>query len=134
ENVVLGREPIRGALLDLDGAARELEQLSAKYRLALEPRRLVAELSVGEAQRVEIVKVLWRGADVLILDEPTAVLTPAEVDELFDVLRGLVADGKTVVVVTHKLDEVLALASRVSAMRRGELVASLDPRATPARD
>ncbi|HZS39680.1 MAG TPA: ABC transporter ATP-binding protein [Polyangia bacterium] len=134
ENVVLGREPTRGPLLDLDGAARELEALSERYRLALEPRRLVSELSVGEAQRVEIVKVLWRGADVLILDEPTAVLTPAEVDELFAVLRGLVASGKTVVLVTHKLDEVLALAARVTVLRRGEVVAAMETRGATAAE
>jgi simple sugar transport system ATP-binding protein len=132
ENVVLGREPRLGPFVDRKRAEREIAELSDRFGLAVEPRRLVSSLSVGEAQRVEIVKVLWRGADVLILDEPTAVLTPPEVAELFDVLRGLVADGKTVVLVTHKLDEVLALATRVTVMRRGGVVASLDPRASTA--
>ena len=107
-------------------AEREIAELSERFGLRVEPRRLVSALSVGEAQRVEILKVLWRGADVLILDEPTAVLTPLEVDELFGVLRGLVADGgKTVVLVTHKLDEVLALADarHRHAPRRGGGVA-----------
>jgi simple sugar transport system ATP-binding protein len=124
ENVVLGREPVRGVRLDVESAEREIAALGEKHGLEVDPRRLVSELSVGEAQRVEIVKVLWRGADVLILDEPTAVLTPLEVEQLFEVLRALQRDAKTVVLVTHKLDEVLALASRVTVMRRGEVVES----------
>ncbi|MDB4970702.1 MAG: heme transporter ATP-binding protein [Myxococcales bacterium] len=132
ENVVLGKEPWLGPFVNRRRAEREVAELSERFGLRVDARRLVSQLSVGEQQRVEILKVLWRGADVLILDEPTAVLTPPEVAELFDVLRGLVADGKTVIVVTHKLDEVLALATRVTVMRRGELVASLDPRATTA--
>jgi simple sugar transport system ATP-binding protein len=132
ENVVLGREPTRGPFVDTARAEREIAALSARFGLGVEPRRLVSSLSVGEAQRVEIVKVLWRGADVLILDEPTAVLTPLEVGALFEVLGGLVADGKTVILVTHKLDEVLALATRVTVMRKGEVVAAIDPRTTSA--
>src|SRR5687767_14002380 len=88
ENVMLGREVMRGPVLKAEAAARQLDELAEGYGLALDPRRLVGDLSVGEQQRVEIVKVLWRGAEVLILDEPTAVLTPAEVAELFRVLRG----------------------------------------------
>jgi simple sugar transport system ATP-binding protein len=130
ENVMLGHEVLDGAFLDVEAAANQLEALSKQFGLALDPRRLVSELGVGEAQRVEIVKVLWRGAEVLILDEPTAVLTPLEVDELFVVLRGLVKGGKTVIIVTHKLDEVLALADRVSVMRRGELVETVDAKQT----
>jgi len=126
ENVVLGREPVRGGRLDLATAEREIAQLAERHGLALDSHRLVGELSVGEAQRVEIVKVLWRGADVLILDEPTAVLTPLEVEQLFDVLRALQRDGKTVVLVTHKLDEVLALAGRVTVLRRGEVVSEME--------
>jgi ABC-type uncharacterized transport system ATPase subunit len=132
ENVVLGREPTRGPFVDGKRAARELGELSARYGLSVDPARLVSSLSVGEAQRVEICKVLWRGADVLILDEPTAVLTPPEVAQLFAVLRTLVAGGKTVVLVTHKLDEVLALATRVTVLRRGAVVAALDARTTTA--
>jgi simple sugar transport system ATP-binding protein len=134
ENVVLGREPVRGPFVDARRAEREVAELSARFGLAVAPRRLVSSLSVGEAQRVEIVKVLWRGADVLILDEPTAVLTPLEVGELFAVLRQLVGDGKTVILVTHKLDEVLTLATRATIMRRGEVVATVDPRATTAAE
>src|SRR6185369_11850594 len=94
-----------------------------KHGLSLDPRRLLGSLSVGEAQRVEILKVLYRGARTLILDEPTAMLTPLEVGPLLDMLRGLVAGGATVLIVTHKLAEVLALASQVTVLRQGEVVA-----------
>lgn len=122
ENVVLGQEPRRAGLLDLGKAAGEIRALSQKFGLDVDPEARVEDLSVGQQQRVEIIKVLWRGADVLILDEPTAVLTPGEVRDLFAVLRGLVADGMTVVLITHKLDEVLAIATKVTVMRRGAFV------------
>jgi simple sugar transport system ATP-binding protein len=125
ENVILGRELRRGLLLDLGRAAAEIRALSQKFGLDVEPGVRVEDLSVGQQQRVEILKVLWRGCDVLILDEPTAVLTPGEVRDLFAVLRGLVADGMTVVLITHKLDEVLEIADRVTVMRRGAVVAEL---------
>ena len=133
ENVILGRELLRGPLLDLGRAAGELRALSRKFGLDVDPEQRVEELSVGQQQRVEIVKVLWRGCDVLILDEPTAVLTPGEVRDLFKVLRGLVADGMTVVLITHKLDEVLEVADHVTVMRRGAVVAEL-PRAELSAD
>ena len=126
ENVVLGQEPRRRGLLDLERAAAEIRALSQKFGLDVDPDARVEELSVGQQQRVEIVKVLWRGCDVVILDEPTAVLTPSEVRDLFAVLRGLVTDGMTIVLITHKLDEVLAIANRVTVMRRGERVAEYD--------
>ncbi|HET7500418.1 MAG TPA: ABC transporter ATP-binding protein [Kofleriaceae bacterium] len=126
ENVVLGQEPGRLGLVDLPRAAAEIRKLSQRFGLDVEPEVRVEDLSVGQQQRVEILKVLWRGCDVIILDEPTAVLTPAEVRDLFTVLRGLVKDGVTVVLITHKLDEVLALATRVTVMRRGERVAEYD--------
>ncbi|HEX4421440.1 MAG TPA: ABC transporter ATP-binding protein [Kofleriaceae bacterium] len=126
ENVVLGQEPRRAGLVDLGRAAAEIRALSQKFGLDVDPEARVEDLSVGQQQRVEILKVLWRGCDVVILDEPTAVLTPAEVRDLFAVLRGLVKDGMTVVLITHKLDEVLALASRVTVMRRGERVAEYE--------
>src|SRR5687767_9291676 len=122
ENVVLGREPRRGAFLDLGPTAKQIRELSERLGLAVEPDRIVESLSVGEQQRVEIVKILWRGADVLLLDEPTAVLSPPEVHELFAVLRKLALEGKTIVLVTHKLDEVEAIADRITVMRRGEVV------------
>lgn len=126
ENVVLGQEPRRAGLLDLARAASEIRTLSQKFGLDVDPDARVEDLSVGQQQRVEILKVLWRGCDVVILDEPTAVLTPAEARDLFTVLRGLVQDGMTVVLITHKLDEVLAIATRVTVMRRGERVAEYE--------
>ncbi|HTE56407.1 MAG TPA: ABC transporter ATP-binding protein [Kofleriaceae bacterium] len=122
ENVILGREPLRRGLLDLGRASDEIRALSGKFGLDVDPSARIEDLSVGQQQRVEILKVLWRGCDVLILDEPTAVLTPGEVRDLFAVLRGLVAEGMTIVLITHKLDEVLAIADRVTVMRRGKVV------------
>jgi simple sugar transport system ATP-binding protein len=126
ENVVLGREPIRGGFLDLEKAETELRALSKKYGLEVHPEKRVEDLSVGEQQRVEIIKVLWQGCDILILDEPTAVLTPLEVEQLFEVLRGLVAEGVSVVMITHKLDEVVAIADDITVMRRAKVVDKLE--------
>ncbi len=134
ENVVLGHEPSRGGLLDLNTASGQIRELSHKFGLDVDPEARIEELSVGQQQRVEILKVLWRGCDVLILDEPTAVLTPGEVRDLFDVLRGLVAEGMTVVLITHKLDEVLAIADRVTVMRRGAVVAEMERGGLSAAD
>jgi len=123
ENIVLGREP-RSALGGLDRAAaeREVAALAERYHLPVEPRARVGGLAVGVQQRVEILKALHHGARVLILDEPTAVLAPHEVDELFQVLRALNAQGTTIVLITHKLAEVKALARRVTVMRDGRVV------------
>jgi len=124
ENVVLGREPVTAGLLSLDTAIADLQKLGARYGLDVDPLAEVSTLSVGEAQRVEILKVLWRGAEILILDEPTQILTPTEVEALFAILRELAAAGKTVILVTHKLDEVMALCQKVTVMRAGEVVAT----------
>jgi ABC-type uncharacterized transport system ATPase subunit len=125
ENIVLGWEPRRGLRLDRRAAVARIEQLSRDYGMALEPDRLVAELGVGQRQRVEIAKVLFRGARILILDEPTAVLVPQEVDELFRNLRELKGQGVTVIFISHKLDEVQAAADTVTVMRAGTTVATL---------
>ncbi|HUO51641.1 MAG TPA: ABC transporter ATP-binding protein [Gemmatimonadaceae bacterium] len=133
ENVVLGREPHRGPALDLRRARAEVAEVAARYGLRVEPSRMVGELSVGEAQRVEILKALFRGARLLILDEPTAVLSPPEVQELWRVLRALRAGGGTIVLITHKLDEVMQVSDRITVMRRGETVARMTTRdTTPA--
>ncbi|MCG8422551.1 MAG: ABC transporter ATP-binding protein [Proteobacteria bacterium] len=134
ENVVLGLEPRRRGLLDLSRATAEIVDLTGRFHLDVEPSARIEDLSVGQQQRVEILKMLWRGCDVLILDEPTAVLTPGEVRGLFETLRGLVADGMTVVLITHKLDEVLAIADRVTVMRRGEVVSEMDGKGLKADD
>jgi simple sugar transport system ATP-binding protein len=122
ENLVLGRELRRGWSLDRGGAEREVRALSERTGLRVEPSRLVSDLSVGEAQRVEILRTLYRGANVLILDEPTAVLSPPEVRELWKVLRHLRDDGGTVILITHKLDEVIEISETITVMRAGRTV------------
>ncbi len=125
ENVVLGREPSRWGRMDLDRACTEVAATCERFGFKLDPRARVDTLTVGSQQKVEIVKALHRGAQVLILDEPTAVLTPQEADDLFRVTRGLAAGGRTVVFISHKLREVLSVADRVAVMRRGKLVAQV---------
>ncbi|WP_423207936.1 ABC transporter ATP-binding protein [Paracoccus yeei] len=125
ENVILGAED--GALLrpSLARARGELQRLAREYELQVDPDALVEDLSVGHQQRVEILKALYRQADILILDEPTGVLTPAEADHLFRILRGLRDEGKTIILITHKLREIMEITDNVSVMRRGEMVASV---------
>ncbi len=122
ENVVLGREPLRGPALDMARAVSDVERVADEYGLRIHARRTVSDLSVGEAQRVEILKTLFRGARLLILDEPTAVLSPPEVSDLWRVLRGLKANGGTIVLITHKLSEVIEVSDRVTVMRQGRTV------------
>ncbi|MBB6175168.1 simple sugar transport system ATP-binding protein [Nocardiopsis mwathae] len=131
ENVVLGAEGRHGIGAKARAAIREL---SRQYGLGVEPDRLMEELGVGDRQRVEILKVLYRGARTIILDEPTAVLVPQEVDELFANLRELKREGLTVIFISHKLDEVLSVADEITVIRRGTTVASVDPAATTARE
>ncbi|MGH2663717.1 MAG: ABC transporter ATP-binding protein [Actinomycetota bacterium] len=128
ENIVLGAEG--GPLVDYDGAARKVDELARSYGFLVAPQARVEDLSVGEEQRVEILKALYRGVDLLILDEPTAVLTPSEARDLFDNLRRLRESGKTVVFISHKLDEVLAIADRITVLRRGRVVGMTRPRET----
>jgi len=125
ENVILGVEG--GALLSkgIADARRELNRLEREYELQVDPDAIVADLPVGLQQRVEILKALYRGAETLILDEPTSVLTPAEADHLFRVLRQLRDQGKTIILITHKLREIMAVTDNVSVMRRGEIVATM---------
>jgi len=126
ENVMLGAE---GGPLLAEGASairKRLDELGREYGLEVDPAAIVGELSVGLQQRVEILKALVRGAEILVLDEPTAVLTPAEADQLFEMLRVLKSENKTVIFITHKLREIMSLTDRVSVMRRGEMVATFD--------
>ncbi|HKS60603.1 MAG TPA: ATP-binding cassette domain-containing protein, partial [Xanthobacteraceae bacterium] len=123
ENVVLGTRPLASLRLDLAGARRKLTALMADSGLDVPPDRRVSRLSVGEKQRLEILKVLYRGARILVLDEPTAVLTPQEVEGLFVVLRRLVANGLSIIFISHKLNEVLAIADRIAVLRAGAKVA-----------
>ena len=134
ENVVLGAEPGTFGRLDVRAARRGIKRISDAYGLGVQPDRLVSELGVGDRQRIEILKVLYRGARILILDEPTAVLVPQEVDELFANLRELKAEGITVLFISHKLDEVLAVADEITVIRRGTTVATVRPdEVTPRR-
>ncbi len=123
ENIVLATEPRRaGVLLDYDGAERRVRELSARYGLIVDPTARVDRTTVGQQQRVEILKALYRGAEILILDEPTAVLTPQEAKELFEIIRSLTTQGKSIIFITHKLNEVLEIADRITTLRRGVVV------------
>ena len=129
ENIVLASEPTHGGvLLDYDDAVRQVRALSEQFGLAVDAEALVQDIGVGQEQRVEILKALYRGAHILILDEPTAVLTPHEALELFEIVRGLKEQGKTIVFITHKLKEVLEIADRITVLRRGKKIETV-PRA-----
>src|SRR5687767_13850010 len=125
ENVVLGVEDKALLKPSLDKARKELERLEHEYNLEVDPDAIIEDISVGQQQRVEILKALYRGAEVLILDEPTGVLTPAEADDLFRVLRVLREQGKTIILITHKLREIMAITAYVSVMRQGAMVDTL---------
>jgi simple sugar transport system ATP-binding protein len=123
ENIVLGTEPVRdGVFLDERGAEARVRELSERFGLAVNPAAYVGEITVGQEQRVEILKALYRGADLLVLDEPTAVLTPQEASELFEIIRSLKADGKSIIFISHKLNEVLEIADRITVLRRGKKI------------
>ncbi len=124
ENVALGVKSSRGPLLDLQRVTRRVDELSEQYGLKVDPQAYIWQLAVGEQQRVEILKALYRGADLLVLDEPTAVLTPQEVDDLFIILRQMAKDGRALIFISHKLHEVLAISERVTVLRDGRVVGS----------
>ena len=131
ENVMLGVESVKnGIFLDRATAAERIRRISQQYGLEVDPEAYVKTLPVGVQQRVEIIKLLYREADILILDEPTAVLTPQEVEELFKVIRSLVAQGKSVIFITHKLKEVMAIADRITVLRNGRVVGTTTPAET----
>jgi general nucleoside transport system ATP-binding protein len=133
ENIVLG-DDTTSFMVDAKSIEARVEELSGRYGLAVDPRAKVWQLSVGEQQRVEILKVLYRGAKVLILDEPTAVLTPQEADVLFSTLRAMVAEGRTVIFISHKLDEVMAVSDRVTVLRGGKTVGTVNTKDSSTRD
>lgn len=122
ENIILGSETTKGGVLDLKKATEEIRTLSEKYGLFVDPSAKVADITVGAQQRVEILKTLYRGADLLIFDEPTAVLTPAEIAELLEIMKALVKEGKSIILITHKLDEIRAVADTVTVIRRGKSI------------
>ena len=134
ENIVLGAEPHKGVSLDIEGAIRATEELSERYGLRVDPRARVADLSVGVQQRVEILKTLYREARILVLDEPTAVLTPQETEDLFSVLKELVADGLSIILITHKLGELLGVSDDITIIRDGRVVATVRTAETDKRE
>lgn len=134
ENVVLGSETVKGIIFDLKEAQKRVEQLSKSYGLQIDPVAKIEDLPVGMQQRVEIIKTLYRGAEILILDEPTAVLTPQETQELFSILRKLKEDGKTIIFISHKLNEVMDISDRITVMRQGKVTGVLNKNETNVRE
>ncbi|HEW0084414.1 TPA: ABC transporter ATP-binding protein [Streptococcus pneumoniae] len=126
KNIILGSELTKNGVLDIAGASKEIKALSERYGLAVDPSAKVADISVGAQQRVEILKTLYRGADILIFDEPTAVLTPSEIDELMAIMKNLVKEGKSIILITHKLDEIRAVSDRVTVIRRGKSIETVE--------
>jgi general nucleoside transport system ATP-binding protein len=134
QNVALGLKSSRGPLTDLDRVSARIKELSNAYGLKVDPEAFVWQLSVGERQRVEIMKAVYRNAKLLVLDEPTAVLTPHEVDDFFAILRQMVTDGRGLVFISHKIREVLALSDRITVLRNGRVVGTAVPREVTRRD
>lgn len=126
ENIVLGMEPTKGRLLDLASAKKRVKQISEQYALHVDPDSLIENITVGQQQRVEILKTLYRNANIIIFDEPTAVLTPQEVDELMDILKKLRSEGKTILLITHKLKEIKEVADRCTVLRRGTYIGTVN--------
>ena len=133
ENIILGNEPVQTfGILNLKAAEQEIQSLSDAYKFNVRPGNVVGSLSVGTQQRVEILKLLYRKAEIVILDEPTAILTPGEVDELFAILRKLKSEGKTVIFISHKVKEILSISDRVTVMRKGRVIQTLETGSTNA--
>lgn len=126
ENIILGQEPLASGQLDQKTARATIEEISQRYQLNINPDAKVQDISVGMQQRAEILKTLYRGSDILIFDEPTAVLTPQEIDELMKIMRSLADEGKSIILITHKLDEIKAVADRCTVIRRGQSIATVD--------
>ncbi|MEG0774477.1 ABC transporter ATP-binding protein [Clostridium sp.] len=125
ENIILGSEPKKGIALDMKTAIENVKKLSEKYGFAIDPNAVIEDISVGQQQKVEILKALYRGAEILILDEPTAVLTPQEIEELGKIIHNLKKEGKSVILITHKLKEVMSMSDRVTIIRRGKVTGTV---------
>jgi ABC-type uncharacterized transport system ATPase subunit len=130
ENIILGLEPKKGIIIDIRSAAKRIGELSEKYGLNVDPYAKIEDVSVGMQQRVEILKMLYRNAEVLIFDEPTSVLTPQEIQDLMKIMRNLIGEGKSIVLITHKLKEIKAIADRCTVIRRGKLIGTVDVAST----
>lgn len=134
QNIILGLEPKKGFVVDIKSAAKRIEELSNRYGLNIDPYAKIEDISVGMQQRVEIMKMLYRNANVLIFDEPTAVLTPQEINELMKIIKNLVAEGKSIIIITHKLKEIKAVADRCTVIRRGKYIGTVDVKETSQAD
>lgn len=134
ENIILGIEPKKGMCLDLKSAATRVGELSKQYGLNVDPYAKIEDISVGMQQRVEILKMLYRNADILIFDEPTAVLTPQEINDLLNIMRNLTAQGKSIILITHKLKEIKAIANRCTVIRRGKYIGTINVNETSEAD
>lgn len=132
ENIILGKEG--GFVYDIKSASKKIKEISEKYGLAVEPDMVIEDITVGMQQRVEILKMLYRDADILIFDEPTGVLTPQEIDELMQIMHNLVAEGKSIILITHKLDEIKAVANRCTVIRRGKFIGVVDVKSTSVEE
>jgi ABC-type uncharacterized transport system ATPase subunit len=130
ENIILGMEPRKGIKLDINKAIKDVEDISKKYGFAIDPNSIIEDISVGKQQKVEILKALYRGAEILILDEPTAVLTPQEIVELGIIINNLKKEGKSVILITHKLKEVMSMSDRVTIVRRGKITGTVQTKET----
>ena len=126
ENIILGCEPRKGLTVDIKKAAKKIEDLSKQYGLNVDPYAKIEDISVGMQQRVEILKMLYRNANVLIFDEPTAVLTPSEIDELISIMKNMTKEGKSIILITHKLREIKEAANRCTVIRRGKYIGTVD--------
>ncbi|MBU3803185.1 MAG: ABC transporter ATP-binding protein [Candidatus Cellulosilyticum pullistercoris] len=134
ENIILGIEPKKGLSIDLKSAALRVDELSKRYGLDVDPYAKIEDISVGMQQRVEILKMLYRNADILIFDEPTAVLTPQEITDLLKIMKNLIAQGKSIILITHKLKEIKAIANRCTVIRRGKYIGTVDVKNTTEAD
>jgi simple sugar transport system ATP-binding protein len=134
ENIILGMEPTKNGMINRKKAAKNVKKLSEQYSLNVEPEEKIQDVSVGMQQRVEIIKALYRGADILILDEPTAVLTPQEVDELVEIMESLTDEGKSIIFITHKLNEVKMISDRVTVIRDGNLIDTVETDSSTTND
>lgn len=126
QNIVLGMETVKGGMIRMAEAREKVMALSEKYNLLVDPDALISDITVGMQQRVEILKMLYRDNDILIFDEPTAVLTPQEIDELMRIMKELVAEGKSILFITHKLNEIKAVADRCTVLRRGRYIGTIE--------
>lgn len=134
ENIILGKETTVGGKIDIKKAEREVKEISEKYGLAVDPQAKIADISVGMQQRVEILKTLYRGAEILIFDEPTAVLTPQEIHELIQIMKKLINEGKSIILITHKLKEIMEVCDRVTVIRKGVGIGTVNVSETNPND